>query len=284
MTLVLIVFVLFAIAAGLAAVLAAMGRARWGAETKDLRDRIEHARLPSAPTRFDVRALDGVPEVVATYLRGAIDDGRPIALAARFSHRGTFLRGEGRWAPFTSDQRVVTRRPGFDWDARIALAPGVAMHVHDAYAEGEGRLHAAVLGLVTVAKSEGGDELAAGELMRYLAEAVWIPTALLPSAGLQWSPIDATSARATLSDGAHTVSLEFGFGDDGGIESVTAAARPRMVGGTHVPTPWRGRVGNRARRAGMVIPRDAEVAWQLPEGVAPYWRGHLTRIDYEDAR
>jgi len=29
-----------------------------------------------------------------------------------------------QWKPFTSTQRVVTRRPGFDLDGRIALLPG----------------------------------------------------------------------------------------------------------------------------------------------------------------
>lgn len=45
--------------------------------------------------------------------------GQPIVAAARVEHTGTFNMGEGadRWKPFTSTQRVVTRRPGFDWDA-----------------------------------------------------------------------------------------------------------------------------------------------------------------------
>jgi hypothetical protein len=65
-----------------------------------------------------------------------------------------------RWAPFTSDQTATMRRPGFDWDARIRMAPGVNVYVHDAYVAGKGMLHAAVLGLVTVADQRDTPEIA----------------------------------------------------------------------------------------------------------------------------
>lgn len=32
------------------------------------------------------------------------------------------------------------------------------------------------------------------------------------------------------------------------------------------------------------IPLEAEVAWQRPQGLLPYWRGRITGIDYEFAR
>jgi hypothetical protein len=34
----------------------------------------------------------------------------------------------------------------------------------------------------------------------------------------------------------------------------------------------------------MRVPLDGEVAWLLPEGAKPYWRGHITEISYEAAR
>ena len=47
------------------------------------------------------------------------------------------------------------------------------------------RLHAAMLGLFTVAKVQGDGEIARSERMRYFAEMVWYPTALLPSQGVR---------------------------------------------------------------------------------------------------
>jgi hypothetical protein len=38
---------------------------------------------------------------------------------------------EAKWNPFTATQLVMTQRLGFDWDARIQMAPGVNAFVHD---------------------------------------------------------------------------------------------------------------------------------------------------------
>ena len=56
------------------------------------------------------------------------------------------------------------------------------------------------------------------------------------------------------------------------------------MGGEVVPTTWRGRFWNYEERGGMRVPLDGEVAWLLPEGEKPYWRGRITEISYEFAR
>ena len=119
--------------------------------------------------------------------------------------------------------------------------------------------------------------------MRFLAEAAWYPTALLPSQGVTWEAVDERTARATLRDRGLSVTLLFRFGEDGLISSIRAEARGRVVGGKTVPTPWEGRCWNYALRNGMRVPMDGEVAWLLPEGPKPYWRGHLTRVEFEYA-
>ncbi len=201
-------------------------------------------------------------------------------------HHGTFNMSETseQWKPFTSDQKVVTRRPGFDWDGRITMLPGLAVRVHDAYVAGEGTLHAALLGLITVADRRGTQEVATGELMRFFAEAAWYPTALLPSQGVRWEAVDAHSARATLVDGVISLTLLFRFNEQGWIETVRADARGRTLGDRTIPTPWQGHFWNYQDRDGMYVPLEGEVAWLPPEGAKPYWRGRITAISYEFAQ
>lgn len=271
---------------GLLVVVAAVilyGEFRWKSGTRELRDRLEAARLPIEPKVFDRGELESVPAPVQRYFRAVLEDGQPIVAAVSVEHTGTFNMGEAaeQWKPFTSTQRVVTRRPGFDWDARVAMMPGLPVRVHDAYVAGEGILHAAVLGLVSMVNLRGTGEVAQGELMRFFAEAVWYPTALLPSQGVLWDAVDDHSARATLKDGDLTLTLLFRFNKDGLIDTVRAEARGRTVGGTVVPTPWQGRFWNYAIRDGMRVPLDGEVAWLLPEGAKPYWRGRITKLSYE---
>jgi Family of unknown function (DUF6920) len=155
--------------------------------------------------------------------------------------------------------------------------------VHDAYVAGEGMLHATLLGLVTLADLRGSPEMAQGELMRYLAEAPWYPTALLPSQGVRWDAVDERSARATLADGGISATLLIRFDDEGLIDSVSAEARGRTVQGKVVPTPWEGRWRGYEERSGMRVPREGEVAWLLQGGPKPYWRGHVSRLSYEFA-
>jgi len=274
---------------GLVVVVAAVilyGEFRWKSGTRELRDRLEAARLPIEPKVFNRGELESLPAPVQRYFRAVLEDGQPIVAAVSVEHTGTFNMGEAaeQWKPFTSTQRVVTRRPGFDWDGRVAMMPGLPVRVHDAYVAGEGILHAAVLGLVPVVNLRGTGEVAQGELMRFFAEAAWYPTALLPSQGVLWDAVDDHSARATLKDGDLTLALLFRFNKDGLIDTVRAEARGRTLGGTVVPTPWHGRVWNYAIRDGMRVPLDGEVAWLLPEGAKPYWRGRITKLSYEFAQ
>lgn len=268
------------------AALAACGAARWTRLTNTLTARLEATRQPPAPARHDARELDALPAPVQRYFRAVLHDGAPIVAAASVEQRGTIDIGEAaaRWLPFSSKQRVVTRPPGFVWDASTSIVPGLAVRVHDAYVAGEGILHPAVLGLFALAAQRGGGEVARGELMRFFAEAAWYPTALLPSQGVRWEPVDELSARATLTDGPLSLTLTFHFDSAQGLmTSVRAEARGRTVAGQVVPTPWQGRWSNYQWHGGMRVPMTGEVAWLLPEGDKPYWRGTITRLDYEFA-
>lgn len=278
-------FVLIVLPVCMAAAVA-FGVHRWEAGTKELRAKLGAARTPAEPARYDAREIESLPSPVQRYFRAVLRDGQPMVAAARVSHEGQFNMSETeqKWSRFTSTQMVVVRRPGFDWDGRIRVAPGLCVFVHDAYVAGEGILHAQLLGLLTVADIRGTREAAEGELMRFLAEAAWYPTALLPSQGVRWEGIDESSARATLRDGPNSVSLEFRFDAEGLISTARAAARPRTVNGRLVPTPWQGRFWAYEVRQGMRVPLEGEVAWQLADGLRPYWRGRIKAIAYDFAR
>jgi uncharacterized protein DUF6920 len=251
-----------------------------------LRARLDSAREPVRPRTVDFRELDGLPAPVQRYFRAVLQDGRPMVSGVRVRHEGAFNMGEteNRWKPFTSDQVVVVRRPGFDWDGRVAMVPGLPVRVHDAYVAGEGVLHASLLGLVPVVDMRGTGEIAEGELMRFCAEAAWYPTALLPSQGVRWEAAYDRSAYATLTEGDISITMLFTSGKERLIDTVRAESRGRAVGGEIVPTPWRGRFRSYEERGGMRVPLSGEVAWLPPGGERPYWRGHITEIHNEFAR
>lgn len=281
--------ILLGIILGLVAAIAAAfayGSYRWQSATATMDATLEAARRPIAPKTYSAHELVGLPAPVQRYFRAALTDGQPMITAVRVEHTGTFnmsTTGDAQWRSFSSTQRVITQRPGFDWEARIAMLPGLPVRVHDAYIAGEGMLHASLFGLVSVADQHDTPEMAQGELLRWFAEAAWYPTALLPSQGVRWAAVDDTSATATMQDGATSVTLLFRFNDDDLIESVRAEARGALIDGVTVPTPWEGRWSTYEIRDGMRVPIDGEVAWMVPAGPKTYWRGHSTNIMYEFA-
>lgn len=270
--------------------LRAVGAARWAemihTHTTDLDSGSVDARgrLPS-PARFDARELEGLPLPVQRYFRAVLTDGQPIIVAATIEMTGTMNMSATaeQWKPFTSRQRVVTRKPGFLWDARVAMFPGLPAHVEDSYIAGHGRLIAKVFGLFTVADSQGEGEIARGEFMRYFAESPWYPTALLPSQGVRWLAVDDASANATLIDGPITLTLLFRFNDAGLIASVRAESRGAGVGkdGVMVMLPWDCALSDYQPQDGMLIPMTGEAAWVRPEGRKVYFVGHIKQLSYE---
>lgn len=260
------------------------GRRSWNNETHSLVASLDAARVPSGDARVDLREVDQLPPApVQRYFKAALKDGQPVIRAVQLTHVGTFNSSEAApsWRPFTSQQWVVTKRPGFVWDGRVAMAPGIAVHVHDAYVAGTGILRPTIAGLYTLMHLRGAGDIAAGELMRFFAEAAWYPTALLPSAGVQWTAIDDRSAQATLKDGPIELTLTFEFGADAMISAIRAEQRARMVGSSLVMTPWEVRVSDYRVYEGMHIPFSGEVAWLTPEGRRPYWRGTIATLRYE---
>lgn len=269
---------------GAAAITAALGHGatRWQKATRTLRAELIAARRPAEASSYDPAELAELPAPVRRYLETVLRPGQPMIDHAELQQVGTFnlSSDSDRWRPFTATHLAVTRRPGFLWEARIAMAPGLPARVHDGYVDQTGILHASLVGLFTVAQQRGTAEIAEGEFTRFLAEAPWYPTVLLPSQGTRWEPVDDCSAMATCDDGAHSVSLLFRFGSDGLVASVHSPARGRSAGGRTMATPWTGHWSDYRRHDGVLIPCRGEACWDLPEGSHPYWRGRITQLRY----
>lgn len=262
------------------AVVSWLGNRRWRKGSDDLAQRIDAAirRSGPLPTPAEGREL---PAPVARYLAFALPAGQRAIRSARLVQEGEFyFRPDGNGSRFTAVDRVTIDPPGLMWDANIVMAPLVGARVRDSYLEGVGTMHAALQGLIPLAHQSGSPEIATAALQRYLAEAPWVPTALLPSASLTWTAVSDNVARATLTDRGVHATVDFQFGPAGEITG-TAAERYRSVEGRQVLTPWIGTFSQYERVEGMMVPRRGEISWQLPEGRFTYWRGRLVAAEYD---
>lgn len=183
------------------------------------------------------------------YFEFALTPGQPLVRRARLRQAGEFAVRPGQWMPFTAVEHFAVQPPGFVWDDSIRMAPLLSVRVRDSYLRGEGSVHGKFAALVPAVDQGGTPEMAASALVRYLAEAAWLPSALLPSAGVRWQPAH---------DRATTVSLDVHFGARGEIVRVSTD-RHRDINGSPVLTPWVGHFRDYARIDGMMVPMAGEV-------------------------
>jgi hypothetical protein len=85
----------------------------WNAATSKLHSRLDAARVPIRPQVVNFRDIETLPAPVQRYFHTVLRDGQPMIAGIRVQHRGTINIGEtnDQWRRFTSDQKVVTRRP-----------------------------------------------------------------------------------------------------------------------------------------------------------------------------
>jgi hypothetical protein len=265
-----------------ALVLVWLGYTRQRRATSDLIEEVTRAAEHKSAS-VDFESLSELPDPVEKYFRLVLADGQPCIRLARFTQRGELRINErsDRWSRFTASQVVDAGTPGFVWDARVSVTPLLHVRVRDGYVAGRGSGVVTLLSALTVASESDRPELNSGALHRYLAEAVWYPTALLPSAGVEWSAIDGTRALAKLTDSGVSVSLEFRFNDVGEVTGIYAAERWGRFGDTYELIPWEGRFGNYTRKQGVLVPTTGEVGWHRAGGFWSFWKGQLLDLNYD---
>lgn len=262
--------ILLVIAAG------GLGSFLWSRATEErVAEIVARARPPRPATTTEL------PAPVRRYLDRVLPEGTSPIRLARVHQRGEFLLSPpDGWEPFTAIQLFTVDPPAMVWDATIRMAPFVNVRIRDSYVEGTGSMHGAALGLVPVVRDSGSYQMAEASLVRYLAESPWFPTRLRPSIALGWSPVDDSTAVATLRDGALSVSLQFRFADD---EIRQVYAERRFRGADEDPTwaPWIGHFDAYEEFDGFRVPTRGEVAWVIDGEERPYWRGRIESVMYE---
>jgi hypothetical protein len=243
-----------------------------------LRELVSHAGAAPPPV---FPALESLPPPVARYFMRAFPRGPVATRIARFEQRGE-LRTEieaQRWLPFDATHVVTPLAPGFVWNARVRIAPLLHVRVRDALVQGRGSGQVALLSAVRVSAAEGEVAMNSGSLHRFLAEAVWYPTALLPSSRLQWTGVNDSTALATLTDHGLSVSLEFRFNAAGEVAAIYTPARWGTFHGHYEQRAWEGHFRNYQVQGDVVVPSEGDVGWYVDGRWEPVWRGRILSVE-----
>ena len=230
----------------------------------------------------DFNSFSDLPPPVARYFKHVLVDGQKLIGIAKM-HQWGMLRTNMKndtWSSFTAHQ-IILPPAGFIWNAKVGMPLGAHVHVLDSYCAGEGAGRVTILSAFPVASVAGDPELNSGALHRYLAEAVWYPTALLSQSGVVWNPIDDRSATARLTDSGITVSLEFRFNDADEVVAIYSSGRFGRFDGEYKQVPWEGHFRDYQIREGMRIPMYGEVGWYEDETLNLVWKGDLLDVEYQ---
>lgn len=240
-------------------------------------------RKSTAEDRVDFRKLRSLPMPVQKYFKHVLKDGQPIIKSAKFKQHGKLITEiqSNKWLSFEADYFATPLSPGFFWNAKIFMIPFFHIRVLDSYHAGKGTGLVRLLSLWTIEKESDHLEINSGALHRYLAEAVWFPTALLPQTGVRWDSLDNSRAIATLNNHGLSVSLEFRFNKIGEVVSIYSPGRWGRFDGVYKQIGWEGHFSDYIEKGGMRIPRRGEVGWYNINELKIVWRGEILEAIYK---
>ncbi len=222
--------------------------------------------------------LEGLPPVVQKWMEQSQVVGKERIVAVRLKQKASMrIKEGGPWMPAGVQEYFRVDDPGFIWKARVNMAPLLYFAGKDKYEEGRGHMLIKFLSLVKVADARG-KEIDQGAMLRYLAETVWFPSAVL-SNYIKWEEVDANSARATMTYGGVTASGLFTFNQKGEVVNFVAR-RYGDFNGRYLMKTWVINIREHKEFNGIKIPAAGEVIWKLETGDYNWYQFEIEDIEY----
>lgn len=223
-------------------------------------------------------SITGLPEPVQRYLRYTNIIGKETIKTVKLKQKGS-MRPQINlpWMPLIAEQYYTINPPAFLWFGTIKPFPFLSIVGKDQFVDGQGSMIVKLFSLIPLVDGRGAN-FDQGELLRYLVEMLWFPTALL-SDYLQWEKLDSQSAKVTMNYSNITVSAILSFNEQNQITHLTAE-RYYEKG----LEKWSGFCEEYREMNGIYIPTKCEVTWNLASGDFSYFRGEIIEIEYNNCR
>lgn len=260
------------IAAGMIGLVLMVGRINLSIQFKNEVKELFAQSKPIADKIFSYKQLNGLPEPVQHYFKHVLQEGQPYISYVSLTHGGQFKLGPDKaWLDIKGEQYFTTEKPGFIWKGTTAM-----FTARDMYIGTKGRLVVLLLSLIKVADSKG-EKFNEGELQRWLAESVWFPTNLLPSDQLNWSAIDAHTAKLTFQYQDVSFFYVVTFNEMGEIAYMETQ---RFMNESNREV-WHCKFTHYREMNGIIVPTTGEVSWKLAKGDFSYAKFKVEKIAYD---
>ena len=260
-----------------------LGKYRRKSEKAEILEKLINKSSTEKILKVDYASLKDLPIPVQKYFRYVLTDGQSFIKTIWLEQIGKLkvTPKSNDWSVFKATQIISQGSVSFLWDAKINIAPLIHVQVRDSLIESIGSGNVYLMSAISVGSDKDKPELNSGALYRYLAEAVWHPTALLPQSGVIWESVDENKAIAHFTKFNMSIALEFSFNDLGEITGIYTNNRYGKFGNRYAKYPWEGRFSDYKEFNGIKIPTKGEVGWHLPDGWWMFWKGNIVDAKFE---
>jgi hypothetical protein len=127
-----------------------------------------------------------------------------------------------------------------------------------------------------------GPEVLVTQMIRNLAELVWVPDLARAEPTLRWSDDGERAFEISRLAGEREVRVRFEIDDHGDVLHASSSFRPYDVPDGYLEAPWRCDFGDHRDFGGVRIPSSVTATYERDDGPWEYFRGEVTSVDRDD--
>jgi hypothetical protein len=231
---------------------------------------------------FNHEELKDHPELIQNYFSKVVKEDSEIPLFISVKQKSEFKTDlNSEWFPMSADQYFTTNEPNFVWFSELETSSFFWINAIDSYINGTGNMLIKFNSSITIADS-WGIELDKSGLFRYISEAVFFPTKLVPSENLSWNVLDSNIAEIKFENGDLSVVAKLFFNSDNLIERIETYDKYRAFDDGFRKSLYSVYFSRYKLMANsFLVPTYMETEWTLPSGLFKYGKYNIVDIQYE---
>ena len=219
----------------------------------------------------------GLPPAARRWLDRCLPAATPTPARVAVKQVGQ-LESNDRWLGFRSTGTYWAQPLAFEWRARLGIMLGMWAIASDGHDGEDGWGEAKLWGLFSIG-GRRGPEVQEVQLIRNIAELVWMPDLALSDPVLRWVDAgdDAFEIHAAATN--RTVVVRFALDTNGDVVRASCEARPYDVPDGYEDAPWRYELGDHREFGSIRAPSTVVATYELPDGPWEYFRAEVVEME-----
>ncbi|MBK7104610.1 MAG: hypothetical protein IPH62_04945 [Ignavibacteriae bacterium] len=230
---------------------------------------------------FYFSQIENQPKLIKKYFKTVIDDSSQIPNFITLNQSGEIKTEENsNWLKIKSAEYFTTQKPNLLLDAEIGNSKFFWIEIVDSYLKSKGNTLIKINSSVTIGDS-WGIEIDKSNLFKYLSEAVYFPSSLLPSENLIWNILDSNIAEIKFTNSKTSVVAKLFFSENETINKIETLDKFRPMNDNYKESLFTIYFSDYKKYNSFLIPTYCEVEWELEKGKFKFGKFKIDNIKYE---